>query len=286
MAKSKQTYEEIRQKRMEENKKRMEELNLTKLSQSLLSKPSPMKKGKPRISRPAVASTPVRRSTRVADRPTVSYKEVPMEPLERPRRSYSYRRRGLLYGVYVSNEAREHAIDKAEEIQSLLGADFPSFIKPMVQSHVSGCFWLGLPVHFCKSHLPLNDEMMTLQDEKGDKFQAKYLAQKTGLSGGWRGFAIDHELFDGDALLFQLVEPTKFKVYIARADSEDRENKEDMEEDNEEKENIDKDENSDSTHMDGRARRTRASNCFSTLLKRQKLPTQQQRLENYESTPE
>ena len=43
MAKSKQTYEEIRQKRMEENKKRMEELNLTKLSQSLLSKPSPVR---------------------------------------------------------------------------------------------------------------------------------------------------------------------------------------------------------------------------------------------------
>jgi len=43
MAKSKQTYEEIRQKRVEENKKRMEELNLTKLSQSLLSKPSPVR---------------------------------------------------------------------------------------------------------------------------------------------------------------------------------------------------------------------------------------------------
>jgi len=35
-----------------------------------------VKKGKPRTFRPAAALTPVRRSTRVADRPTVSYKEV------------------------------------------------------------------------------------------------------------------------------------------------------------------------------------------------------------------
>lgn len=147
MAKSKQTYEEIRQKRVEENKKRMEELNLTKLSQSLLSKPSPLKKGKPRTFRPAAALTPVRRSTRVSDRPTVSYKELPVETLERTRRSYSYRRRG--FGVYASSEARAYAIDKAEQIQSRLGADFPSFLKPMVQSHVSGCFWLVRNQWFC-----------------------------------------------------------------------------------------------------------------------------------------
>jgi hypothetical protein len=70
----------------------------------------------------------------------------------------------------------------------------------------------GLPVYFCKSHLPLSDEMMTLEDENGDEFQTKYLAQKTGLSGGWRGFSIDHELVDGDALVFQLVSPTRFKA--------------------------------------------------------------------------
>ena len=55
-------------------------------------------------------------------------------------------------------------------------------------------------------------------------------------------------------------------MYIARAyDSEDNENKEDMVEDNEGKENIDNDKNSDSKHLDGIAKRTRASNCFSTL---------------------
>lgn len=70
----------------------------------------------------------------------------------------------------------------------------------------------GLPVYFCKEHLPDEDEMITLVDEDEDEFPTKYLAEKNGLSGGWRGFAIDHELVDGDALVFQLINPTTFKV--------------------------------------------------------------------------
>ncbi|KAB5541342.1 hypothetical protein DKX38_014316 [Salix brachista] len=237
MVKPKQTYEEIRQKRMEENKKRMEELNLTKLSQSLLSKPSPVKKAKLRISRSPGALTPVRRSNRVADKPPT---------FEMPRlvsglissdsfnesKIRSYQRRDLLNRVYASNEERIYAVHRADQMQSNLGADFPSFVKPMLQSHVTGGFWLGLPFPFCKAHLPLYDEMITLEDENGDESETKYLAAKHGLSGGWRGFSIDHELVDGDALVFQLVSPTKFKVYIVRAyDSEDNEDQENTKDD-------------------------------------------------------
>lgn len=75
-------------------------------------------------------------------------------------------------------------------------------------------FQQGLPLHFCKEHLPKHDEMITLVDENGNESIVKYLAQKTGLSGGWRGFAIDHELVDGDALVFQLMKPTKFQVLV------------------------------------------------------------------------
>lgn len=53
---------------------------------------------------------------------------------------------------------------------------------------------------------------MTLVDEKGYEWPTKYLERKTGLSGGWKGYAVDHELVDGDALVFQLIKPTKFKV--------------------------------------------------------------------------
>ena len=56
--------------------------------------------------------------------------------------------------------------------------------------------------------------MVILLDEDGNEFQTKYLAEKTGLSGGWRGFAIDHQLVDGDALVFHLTKPTEFKVIV------------------------------------------------------------------------
>ncbi|XP_022135700.1 B3 domain-containing protein At3g19184-like isoform X2 [Momordica charantia] len=224
MVESNLAYEECRRQRLEENKKRMEELNLNKLADALKSsspKSSPTKQLK-RPRRPLdVSSVSVRRSSRFADKPPPNYKEVPIEPLPGVRRIYQ--RRDLLSRVYASQEERQYAVDRALELQSSLESRYPNFVKPMLQSHVTGGFWLGLPVQFCKTHLPLEDEMITLVDEDENEFQTKYLAEKTGLSGGWRGFSMDHQLVDGDAVVFQLTKPTEFKVYIIRAyNSEDK----------------------------------------------------------------
>lgn len=70
----------------------------------------------------------------------------------------------------------------------------------------------GLPAHFCKTNLPKHDEVMTLIDEDGNEHPTIYLARKTGLSGGWKGFSVAHDLVDGDALVFQLIRPSAFKV--------------------------------------------------------------------------
>eukprot|EP00268_Persea_americana_P004421 TRINITY_DN11400_c1_g3_i4.p1 TRINITY_DN11400_c1_g3~~TRINITY_DN11400_c1_g3_i4.p1 ORF type:complete len:221 (-),score=48.02 TRINITY_DN11400_c1_g3_i4:402-1064(-) len=218
MAVDEGSYEDCRRKRLEENKKRMEELKLTQLSQTLKNaspKPSPVKPGKPRTPRKEMIEVEVRRSSRVAKRPAPDYKETVVY-FERPR---SYKRRDLLNRVYASDKARFHAIERANEVQSNLESEFPSFKKPMLISHVTGGFWLGLPVQFCKSYLPVCDDTVTLVDEDGDEYQTVYLAQKTGLSGGWRGFSLARDLVDGDALVFQLVKNTTFKVYIVRANN-------------------------------------------------------------------
>ncbi|RZC85330.1 hypothetical protein C5167_041513 [Papaver somniferum] len=57
---------------------------------------------------------------------------------------------------------------------------------------------------------------MTLVDHKGKMYNLTYIADRTALSGGWKGFAEDHNLRKGDAVLFQLVNLKEFKVYIAR----------------------------------------------------------------------
>lgn len=53
---------------------------------------------------------------------------------------------------------------------------------------------------------------MILEDPDGKQWETIYKAEKTALSGGWRGYALDHKLDAGDALLFELIEPTKMKA--------------------------------------------------------------------------
>lgn len=75
----------------------------------------------------------------------------------------------------------------------------------------------GLPTRFCESYLPKSRADIILEDEEGLEYEAVFISERNGLSGGWRAFALDHKLDDGDALVFELVEPTRFKVYIVRA---------------------------------------------------------------------
>lgn len=53
---------------------------------------------------------------------------------------------------------------------------------------------------------------VVLENEEGTEYGAVFISKRTGLSGGWRAFALDHKLDDGDALVFELIEPTRFKV--------------------------------------------------------------------------
>ncbi|KAJ9562303.1 hypothetical protein OSB04_007463 [Centaurea solstitialis] len=110
---------------------------------------------------------------------------------------------------------------RAVEVQSSLGTEFPSCIKMMVRSQVSCGFWMGLPLPFCKSYLPKDDATFVLEDENGEQCEVKYIAYKSGLSAGWKKFAVSHNLIEGDVLVFHLVEPRKLKVYILRTDLPD-----------------------------------------------------------------
>ncbi|KAI5065111.1 hypothetical protein GOP47_0020320 [Adiantum capillus-veneris] len=217
------SYEDIRKQRLEENKKRMQELGLTDLSKNLSgdfvsSKPNVQPRpAKPRIPKEFVE---LRRSSRVASNPAPDYREVDADSSLGRRSSYSSRASSLLNRKYASDEARLDAVLQAETIMKELPRSTPSFVKPMLQSHTTGGFWLGLPSNFCKTYLPKKDDKVVLENEKGDEWETVYLANKTGLSGGWRGFSLDHGLVDGDALLFELIEPCRFKIHIVRASEE------------------------------------------------------------------
>lgn len=65
---------------------------------------------------------------------------------------------------------------------------------------------------FCKQHLPGEDATAVLENEDGEEFEIKYIANKTGLSAGWRKFVTGNKLIEGDVLVFQLIGPCRFKV--------------------------------------------------------------------------
>ncbi|KAJ4966316.1 hypothetical protein NE237_018165 [Protea cynaroides] len=134
-------------------------------------------------------------------------------------RSGFKRKRSTIKGFYASDKPYSCVMERAMEVQKNLEPGMPSLVKLMLRSHVTLGFWLGLKVGFCKLNLPKEDCSITLVDESGKEYVTKYLAEKTGLSAGWRGFSIAHNLVEGDAVVFQLIEATKFKVYIIRANN-------------------------------------------------------------------
>ena len=207
------SYEKSRNQRLEENKRRMEELGLVNLAEGLKKPKVPRKKPEKR----KIELHEARRSSRVAAKPVVVYREqlqrVPVPGTRERRERQGLRRR------YLTETAREAAVEAAEEV--LKDIENPAFVMPMRHSHTSSVFWLGLPEDFCKEHMPLTDEKFMLEDEKGKEWECLYLAHKAGMSGGWRGFAIDHDVMDGDCCVFELVSPNRFKVHIVRFEDEE-----------------------------------------------------------------
>ncbi|KAI3994348.1 hypothetical protein MKX01_012605 [Papaver californicum] len=110
------------------------------------------------------------------------------------------------------------AQEQAEKIQLSFSQKYPSFVKLMRQTHVSGSLWMKIPRSFCYSNLPREKVDLTLLVEDGDEFIVRFYPRMFALSGGWDHFATANVLIAGDALVFQLVKAIKFKVYIVRGD--------------------------------------------------------------------
>ncbi|KAG2391406.1 putative B3 domain-containing protein [Vigna angularis] len=220
------TYEEARKQRLEENKKRFEDLGISRISKNLTEITSSAKKSGHHVHKPkpkkSNGEVEPRQSSRVRN-PVPSYREdVSIHLPALRKRSISstrgsYTARPLDEIKEATEEERLYALEAAEALQINLNSSYPSFIKSMLWSHVYRGFWLGLPSKFCEEHFPKTVCDMILEDENGSEYKAVYIGNKSGLSGGWRAFALDHKLDDGDALVFELIEPSRFKIYIVRA---------------------------------------------------------------------
>ncbi|KAI3833080.1 hypothetical protein MKX03_021358 [Papaver bracteatum] len=118
---------------------------------------------------------------------------------------------------------------KARQIRSKLDRTTVILMK---KSHVSKGFWLNVPAKFCRSaKLPkdVETDFTLVSNKDGKKFTANFIGSRNGLSGGWRGFAIDQKLKKGDVVVFHLVEPTVIKVYIVEAPEQESDDDEEEE---------------------------------------------------------
>lgn len=52
------------------------------------------------------------------------------------------RKRSTHASLYSDEEVKSSVMERAKDVQANLAPQFPSFIKPMLPSHVSGGFWL------------------------------------------------------------------------------------------------------------------------------------------------
>ncbi|KAL3814217.1 hypothetical protein ACJIZ3_015485 [Penstemon smallii] len=137
---------------------------------------------------------------------------------EKPNETGIYKRKRAVMSDFCSQvEIISSDLERAQEVQENLNTQFPSFVKTMIRSNVTHGFWLSLPKLFCDLYLPTCDVKVTLVDESRKEYYTKYLADRRGLSAGWRGFSIAHNLEEGDVLVFHLIEACKMKVYIVRA---------------------------------------------------------------------
>ncbi|XP_050365147.1 B3 domain-containing protein Os01g0234100-like [Argentina anserina] len=123
--------------------------------------------------------------------------------------------------LYDTSEAQSSVMERAKKLEATLAPEFPRVAKVMRPSNVTGSFCLNLSKNFCSEYLPKQDTMIALEDESGKEYQTKYLVGKAGLSAGWRGFSIAHKIMVGDVVIFHLVNPFKFKVYIVRTNGLD-----------------------------------------------------------------
>lgn len=125
--------------------------------------------------------------------------------------------------IWPDSDAVDAALKLAEAAEEK--TNNPTGVKVMLPSHVSGGYWLQMPCEFTTC---LNQEMgkhtMTLLDpDSKTEWPVIWLRRGKsggGLSGGWRGFAIDHVLSVGDVLMFEKVSTKNIMATIFRALSE------------------------------------------------------------------
>ncbi|KAI3892993.1 hypothetical protein MKX03_008991 [Papaver bracteatum] len=202
------SYEEARKQRLEDNKRRFQELGVLKIASSL--------------------SDVIKEKNKIQRKYKVRSKPDPVNPdlvrrSSRPRNQVTYyknRKTSFIEGAATEAE-RSDTLKRAKSFQSGLLSRNPSFVKSMSLSNVSGNFGLNIPAEICKNHLPTEPKVrIMLEDEDGSVYETNYYWVTRYITTGWKTFCMDHKLDFGDALVIELIKPTRFKVHLFKVSND------------------------------------------------------------------
>ncbi|BDA47616.1 probable B3 domain-containing protein At3g19184 at N-terminal half [Coccomyxa sp. Obi] len=246
-------YELDRLARIAENKKRMQEMGIFKIADDLAKKCAPKKKPQqPRAKKLYVDAGPVRRSDRQQNKAPVNYADdIRLERIERQPRTNTRQQRRMPVSSKVPNFPIQSAaaIRLATEAAKAKVAELGnrSFYKEMQPSNVSSGYWLQLPVEMGTTwqfppgtnniELECHDDCRNADGWVYEKYPGEdrkrwytvWLVRggnSCGLSGGWRGFAIDQQLTWNDTVVFEVPAdvpegqlPTYILIHTYRAEN-------------------------------------------------------------------
>ncbi|RZC56936.1 hypothetical protein C5167_015782 [Papaver somniferum] len=206
------SYEEARRKRLEDNKRRFQELGVLKIASSL--------------------SDVIKEKNKIPRKHKVRSNPYPVNPdlvrcSSRPRNQVAYyegknRKTSFIEGVATEAE-RSDTLKRANSFQSGLLSRNPSFVKSLSLSYVCRTrnFGLYIPSEICNNHLPKEPKLrIMLEDGNGSVYGTNYNWVTGFINTGWKTFCMDHKLDFGDALVIELIKPTRFKVHIFKVSND------------------------------------------------------------------
>ncbi|XP_057965093.1 B3 domain-containing protein Os01g0723500-like isoform X2 [Malania oleifera] len=93
---------------------------------------------------------------------------------------------------------------------------FPCFESFMKAYNTERAFILRIPTSFSKAYLPQQKTRFVLKNSKGKAWEvaSNYNKKYHAFSGGWRAFACDNNLNQGDVCVFELVDKNVMQVHV------------------------------------------------------------------------
>ncbi|KAI3877737.1 hypothetical protein MKW98_020218, partial [Papaver atlanticum] len=210
------SYEEARKQRLKDNKRRFEELGVLKMANNLIDGNKTKKqKDKMQVKSkkiPVIPADLVRRSSRPRNQVTYSEDEEGFSTKGKEMFRSKICKTSYITTRLASEAERLDALKRAMSFQRGLLSGNSSFVKSLSLSHVSGSFQLGIPLEFRNNHLSKETKVsIVLEDGEGLVYETNFNGLTGFLNIGWKLFSMDHKLDDGDALVIELIEPTRFK---------------------------------------------------------------------------